>query len=154
MDPYSEASPGEIQEVLKLLDLDFLIRGSAGDDREGLNEIFTSDMLSQGQKQLMSLARAVLRQRIRARSGAKGGILLLDEATSSVDSQTDEIMFSTIEREFKGYTTLAVAHRLDWAIRSDRVVVMEAGRVVETGSPQELLQDGGAFKRLYDSRTT
>lgn len=155
LDPYNENTSEEIHEVLKLLDLDFLAGGIEKDGRTGIERVFASDMLSQGQKQLMSLARAVLRRRARIRSGANGGILLLDEATSNVDSKTDGIMFKTIDQEFQGYTIVAVAHRLDWAMRCDRVVMMEAGRVIETGSPQDLMRiEGGAFKQLCDSRST
>ncbi|SPQ21485.1 0a5b51b6-253b-4161-aad1-e30c33b8129a [Thermothielavioides terrestris] len=132
--------------------------------------------LEAGQKQLFSLARAVLRRRVRARErereieraaggaevaaaaacvgeysdGGDGGILLLDEVSSSVDKDTDEHMQRVIMREFAGYTIVMVSHRLGMVMGFDRVVVMEASRIVETGRPGELVEtEGSRFRELW-----
>ncbi|KAL7060033.1 hypothetical protein AAHC03_010095 [Spirometra sp. Aus1] len=91
--------------------------------------------LSTGQRQLFSLARAILR-------GNK--ILLVDEATANVDPATDAIVQETIRTQFATNTILTIAHRLQTIIDSDEVIVMDAGRIVEQGSPYCLLDPAGA----------
>ncbi|BHF73103.1 Multidrug resistance-associated protein 4 [Sparganum proliferum] len=91
--------------------------------------------LSVGQRQLFSLARAILR-------GNK--ILVIDEATANVDPETDTIIQETIQTQFADKTILTIAHRLHTIIDSDEVIVMDAGRVVEQGSPYHLLDPSGA----------
>jgi len=101
--------------------------------------------LSLGQRQLICLARALLR---------KSKILVLDEATSSVDSQTDAQVQDTIRREFveKGVTVMTVAHRLDTVMGYDKIAVLGDGELIEYGSPNELLQKrDGEFRRLVDA---
>lgn len=94
---------------------------------------------SAGQKQLFSLARALLRRRIRSRSsGGNGGILLLDEVSSSVDQETERLMQEIVRVEFEDYTVIAVSHRLDMIMDFDRVVVMDMGEIVEIGNPEVL----------------
>jgi ABC-type multidrug transport system fused ATPase/permease subunit len=98
--------------------------------------------LSLGQRQLVCLARALLR---------KSKILVMDEATSSVDSKTDMEVQDTIRREFvnKGVTVVTVAHRLDTVLGYDKIAVLGNGSVLEYGSPSELLQKpGGELRRL------
>ncbi|RAL03019.1 P-loop containing nucleoside triphosphate hydrolase protein, partial [Aspergillus ibericus CBS 121593] len=89
--------------------------------------------LSQGQLQLFSLARALLLRRTR------GNVVLLDEATSSIDLETDALVQQVLREEFRGYTVLVVAHRLETIVGVDAVVVLEQGRVVEVGDVRELL---------------
>ncbi|KAK3900614.1 putative multidrug resistance-associated protein/mitoxantrone resistance protein [Staphylotrichum tortipilum] len=123
---------------------------------------FTPTSLSQGQRQLFSLARVLLRRRVRARARSStfgsppsiplhdGGILLLDEVSSSVDRETDEAMQRVILREFAGYTIVMVSHRLEAVMGFDRVVIMDAGRVVEMGPPRELAEtEGSRFRELW-----
>jgi ATP-binding cassette subfamily C (CFTR/MRP) protein 1 len=101
--------------------------------------------LSLGQRQLICLARALLRQ---------SKILVLDEATSSVDSKTDQDVQETIRREFveKGVTVITVAHRLDTVLGYDKIAVLGAGRMLEYGAPNELLQKtSGELRRLVDA---
>ena len=108
--------------------------------RGGLDAQMSSQPLSQGQQQLFCLARALLQ---------KSTILLLDEATSNVDLETDQIMQKVIREQFSRHTIITVAHRLDTILDSDKVAVMEGGRVVEFESPEELLNRPSAFKELY-----
>jgi ABC-type multidrug transport system fused ATPase/permease subunit len=78
------------------------------------------------------------------RQQAHGGILLLDEISSSVDVETERVMQEIIKNEFKGYTVIAVSHRLDMIKDYDRVIVMDTGEMVETGSPVELAEISGS----------
>lgn len=101
--------------------------------------------LSSGQRQLVCLARALLR---------KSKILVLDEATSSVDSETDREVQETIRREFvdKGVTVMTVAHRLDTVLGYDKIAVLGAGRLVEYGTPEELLKaPNGELRKLVEA---
>ena len=115
-------------------------------DLEGLDTIITEGgmNLSQGQRQLICLARALVK---------RSNILVLDEATSSVDPRTDAQVQETILREFvqKGVTVITVAHRLDTVLGYDKILVLDAGKVVEYGSPGELLKTDGYLRRLYDA---
>ncbi|OIW32028.1 P-loop containing nucleoside triphosphate hydrolase protein [Coniochaeta ligniaria NRRL 30616] len=121
--------------------------------RGGLDADFTASALSQGQKQLFSLARAVYRARTRLNhDDAGGGVLLLDEFNSTVDADTDRLMQGIIRRKFERYTVICVAHRLESVMEYDRVVVMDGGRVVENGAPRELVRRGGRFRELWDAK--
>ena len=95
--------------------------------------------ISLGQRQLVCLARALL---------SRPRILLLDEATSAVDAETDSAVQQTIRCEFKDCTLVVIAHKLSTIIDFDKIVVLEAGRVVEIGRPQELLKQGKHFARM------
>lgn len=78
----------------------------------------------------------------------KGKILILDEATSSVDSDTDVLIQKLIREDFSDFTVLTVAHRLDTIMDSDRVLVLDSGKLIEMGSPEELMKSEGAFWEL------
>ena len=113
----------------------------------GLESIITEGgkNLSAGQRQLICLARALLR---------KSKILVLDEATSSVDPTTDAQVQETIRNEFvnKGVSVITVAHRLDTVLGSDKIAVLGSGELIEYGTPEELLDiQGGHFRRLVDA---
>lgn len=97
-------------------------------------------ILSGGQRQLISFARALL---------ADPRILILDEATSSVDTQTERIIQSALERLLKGRTAFVIAHRLSTITKADKIVVMAHGRIIETGTHAELLEKRGRYFELY-----
>jgi ATP-binding cassette subfamily B protein len=97
--------------------------------------------LSGGQRQRLSITRAVLR---------RAPILLLDEATSALDSQSEAYIRDALEQVSEGVTTIVIAHRLATVMNADKICYLEAGRVTEQGTLQELLAMNGAFKRLYD----
>lgn len=155
LDPFGRSTAEECRSVLEIVGLWSIIEA-----RQGLESGMSVEMLSQGQKQLFSLARAILRARIRAReivsefgtvaANKIRGILLLDEVSSSVDQETDRAMQRIILKEFACYTIVMVSHRLDMVMGFDTVVVMEKGSVVETGEPKALVEtQGSRFKELW-----
>ncbi|GAM86695.1 hypothetical protein ANO11243_047140 [Dothideomycetidae sp. 11243] len=96
--------------------------------------------LSQGQRQLVSLARALL---------TPSNILILDEATAAVDVETDALLQTTLRSNmFKDRTIITIAHRINTILDSDRIVVLDKGRVAETGKPSELVRSRGLFYEL------
>lgn len=115
--------------------------------RGGLQASISDIGLSQGQKQLLCLARAILRK-------GSSRLLILDEISSSVDKHTDELMQKIIAEESREHTVISVAHRLMSLQNCDRVVVMEKGRVVEQGLPGVLMRiEGGWWKQLCGAQT-
>ena len=97
--------------------------------------------LSAGQKQIVSFARALL---------ADPRILILDEATSSVDTQTEILIQEALRKLLKGRTSFVIAHRLSTVIEADKILVIDGGRIVESGTHKELLANGGLYQRLYE----
>ena len=119
---------------------DFIVTLERGYDEEVGEE---GILLSVGQKQLISLARAVL---------AKPEIFILDEATSSVDTLTEALIQRGMEALMKGRTTFVIAHRLSTIQRADRIVVLEHGRIAETGNHADLIRARGQYYHLYTSQ--
>jgi len=100
-----------------------------------------SEVFSVGQKQLLCLARALLRN---------NKFLVLDEATSNVDMQTDHFIQSCIKTKFAETTVITIAHRLNTIADYDKVIVMDRGRIVEMGAPYDLLVKGGLFSEMVE----
>ena len=96
--------------------------------------------LSLGQRQLLSFARALV---------ADARILVLDEATANVDSHTELEIQRALARLLKGRTALVIAHRLATIRGADRIIVLQEGRIIETGSHDQLIAGGGLYSRLY-----
>ncbi|NXA64135.1 MRP7 protein, partial [Mohoua ochrocephala] len=141
LDPQGKRTDAELREVLEQCHLWDAVTQMGGLDSE-LGERGKS--LSVGQRQLMCLARALLTQ-------AK--VLCIDEATASVDQKTDQLLQQTIRQRFADKTVLTIAHRLNTILDSDRVLVMQAGRVAELDSPARLSQkDGSLFQHFLHSR--
>jgi ATP-binding cassette subfamily B protein len=133
-----EATDEEVQEAARLAGAhDFIMTLAKGYDEE-VGE--GGNMLSTGQKQLVSLARAVL---------AQPEIFIMDEATSSVDTLTEALIQKGMEALMRGRTSFVIAHRLSTIKRADRILVIEGGRIAEMGSHAELMRMRGHYYRLY-----
>ncbi|KUJ15569.1 ABC transporter family protein [Mollisia scopiformis] len=145
LDPFSEHTDLELWSALRQSDL-ITAEASLDDKSPGrihLDGIVEDEGLnfSLGQRQLMALARALVR-------GSQ--IIVCDEATSSVDMETDEKIQRTIATGFKGKTLLCIAHRLKTIINYDRICVMDQGRIAELDTPKALYEKGGIFRGMCD----
>ena len=109
---------------------------------DGYQTVLTGDggSLSQGQRQLLSIARAAV---------ADPPVLILDEATSSIDTRTEALVQAGMDALMKGRTTFVIAHRLSTIRNSDCIMVMEQGRIIERGSHEELIEKKGKYFQLY-----
>jgi ABC-type multidrug transport system fused ATPase/permease subunit len=125
--------------------------------RGGLDAEMKEDALSKGERQLFSLARAVVRARRRDASddSGHGGILLLDEANTGLDDDAEWLMWKVVNEEFANYTVVCVAHGLAGVGHCDRVVLLHAGEIAEMATSRELLsKQGGRFKGLWERAKT
>ncbi|CAG7784812.1 unnamed protein product [Allacma fusca] len=130
MDPFGRYSDQNIWQALELSHLKSFVKGLAAGLEHEVSE--GGDNLSVGQRQLVCLARALLR---------KTKILILDEATAAVDLETDDLIQATIRKEFADSTVITIAHRLNTIMDSTRVMVLDQGQIKEFNSPANLLQD-------------
>ena len=138
----SGASQEEIEAAAKAARIhDFIAGLPAGYDtvagERGTN-------LSGGQKQRVTIARAILRN---------PAILFLDEATSALDTESEVAVQRALNELMRGRTSFVIAHRLSTIVDADQIVVLEQGRVVESGTHQELLEAGGAYRSMFDQQT-
>ncbi|CAI5520236.1 unnamed protein product, partial [Closterium sp. Naga37s-1] len=141
LDPFNQHPDAALWEALDAVQL----RGKAGGLQRGLEASMSEfgENFSVGQRQLVCLARAVLH---------RSRILLMDEATANVDMATDALIQTTIRRQFAASTVITIAHRLHTIIDADKVLVLEQGRVVQFGSPQQLAADRvGSFSRMISN---
>ena len=120
---------------------DFIVKFPEGYDT---NVGERGQRLSGGERQRVSIARAIMHN---------PKILILDEATSSVDTETEKAVQEALARLIKGRTTFAIAHRLSTLRNSDRLVVLEEGKIVEMGTHDELMEKKGTYQKLVEMQT-
>jgi ATP-binding cassette subfamily B protein len=134
-----EATRAEVEAAAKAVGADQVIAGLLDGYDTEVGE--RGALLSAGERQLIGFARAWI---------ADPAVLLLDEATSNLDVVTEARVQQALRRLRQDRTTVVIAHRLSTAIEADQVAVIEDGRVMEAGPPDELLDRGGRFAGLYD----
>jgi ATP-binding cassette subfamily B protein len=100
--------------------------------------------LSGGQKQRISIARAISRNPV---------IMILDDALSAVDTKTENAILNNLQRIMKGRTCVIISHRVSSAKLADKIIVLDDGRILETGTHESLMAAGGAYKELYERQT-
>ncbi|WP_282675751.1 ABC transporter ATP-binding protein [Lactococcus cremoris] len=136
-----ESTDDEVIQAAKMAHADEFITTLPQGYQTVLNETATN--ISQGQRQLLTIARAFV---------ANPEILILDEATSSVDTRTERLIQSVMNRLLKGRTSFVVAHRLSTIRDANQILVMDKGNIVETGNHESLLKQEGLYASLYNSQ--
>lgn len=136
-----DATEEEMLKAAKAAQVDSFVRTLPDGYDMILNE--ETSNISQGQKQLLTIARAIL---------ADPKILILDEATSSVDTRTEIMIQKAMDNLMKGRTCFVIAHRLSTIVNADRILVLDNGNVIEQGNHQELMEKGGFYEKLYNSQ--
>ncbi len=133
-----DATDEEVIQAAKLANADGFIRRLP----DGYNTMLHGDgaNLSQGQRQLLAIARAAV---------ADPPVLILDEATSSIDTRTERIVQDGMDKLMKGRTTFVIAHRLSTVRNSDCIMVLEQGRIIERGTHDQLIEEKGKYYQLY-----
>lgn len=133
-----DISIDEVQRVTKMLGMhEHIMKLPGGYD---FNVMERGSSMSQGQRQLLSFARALL---------YNPSILVLDEATSSVDSESEQLIQHAIDTMIQGRTSIVIAHRLSTIRKADEIIVLDKGRIIEQGNNKELLEKKGAYYDLY-----
>ena len=110
---------------------------------KGLDTVLHEDSISQGQKQLLCITRVML---------CLPPMLILDEATSSIDTRTEQQIQEAFDKLMKGRTSFIVAHRLSTIRNASLILVMKDGKIIEQGTHEELLAQGGFYNKLYNSQ--
>lgn len=136
-----DATEDEIRDAARAAHAhDFIMSLPKGYDTEvGENGAF----LSGGQKQRLAIARAILR---------KAEILLLDEATSALDAESEALVKQALDKLTENVTTIVIAHRLSTVLEADKIMVVQDGQVIEQGKLDELMEQNGSFRRLFDQQ--
>lgn len=132
------ATDEEVYEAAKIANAyDFITRLP-----EGFNTMLTGDgaNLSQGQRQLLSIARAAVKD---------APVMILDEATSSIDTRTEKLVQSGMDKLMEGRTTFVIAHRLSTVQNSEAIMVLDHGRIIERGTHDDLIKQKGVYYQLY-----
>ncbi|KAJ2389497.1 ABC transporter C member 13 [Coemansia sp. RSA 2611] len=144
LDPAQEYTDEELGEAIDKAHIRDLLNTDESKGKTGLNTLVAEGGInfSVGQRQLISLCRALLWKR---------KIVILDEATANIDTQTDQLMQSIIRKEFAECTVLTIAHRLKTVMDSDRIMVLDQGKIVEFDTPDSLLAANGQFSKLVQS---
>jgi ATP-binding cassette, subfamily C (CFTR/MRP), member 4 len=139
LDPFKKHSDKEIMQSIINVQLENLLQECP----HGLNTIVNDSgcNFSVGQCQLLCVARAILQ---------KNRILFLDEATANVDPQTEDLLSAAVTTSFPGATIISIAHRLETIIDYDLILVIEKGKIIESGSPSELLMRTGSFAAMVE----
>lgn len=138
-----DASNEEVAEAAKAAHADVFVERLPQRFDTVLGEQGTG--LSGGERQRVAIARAIVR---------KPEILLLDEATSALDAESEKVVQEALEEIMRSRTTLFIAHRLTTAARADRILMLRRGKVLETGSHRELMEQGGAYATMYAAFTS
>jgi ATP-binding cassette subfamily B protein len=136
-----EASEEEVIRAAKAAHVDHFVRTLPDGYQMVINEEVTN--ISQGQKQLLTIARAIL---------ADPAMLILDEATSSVDTHTELLIQKAMDTLMQGRTSFIIAHRLSTIRNADLILVMRDGNIVEQGTHEQLMSQGGFYADLYNSQ--
>lgn len=136
-----DATDEEVEEAARAAFADHFIRTLPGGYDMMINE--DASNISQGQRQLITIARAILADR---------SMLILDEATSSVDTRTERRIQMAMDRLMEGRTSFVIAHRLSTIRNADLILVLEGGDIVEQGTHDELIELGGAYAELYEAQ--
>ena len=136
-----DATDDEVIAAAKAAHVDHFIRTLPGGYDMELNE--EASNVSQGQKQLLTIARAIL---------ANNKILILDEATSSVDTRTEIQIQKAMDNLMKGRTSFVIAHRLSTIKDADLILVLKDGDIIEQGNHEELIAKNGFYAELYNSQ--
>ena len=137
----SDATDAEVIAAAKAAHVDHFVRTLPDSYKMVLNE--EASNVSQGQMQLLTIARAIL---------ADPRILILDEATSSVDTRTEVLIQKAMDHLMQNRTSFIIAHRLSTIRDADLILVMRDGDIVEQGKHEELLAQGGFYAELYNSQ--
>ena len=135
-----DISDERVKEVCKIVGLDHFIKTLPNGYNSALTE---NDSVSAGQKQLLTIARGMIEE---------AQFLILDEATSNVDTRTEELVQSAMDKLTQGRTSFIIAHRLSTIKNADLILVMKDGNIIETGNHEELMKKKGFYADLYNSQ--